>query len=241
MKNIRLNIYNYICVLIAVLCLSSCAENDKKDDNDDVDFPVDKVPTSILGTWRYDWGDDSDYDYTMYHFGKEGEGACWDKGNGGERFKYTYDKNVNMVEIEWNEYYTEKMPVTFLKSNSLMLEDQVYKSTKLSYEHIILGVWLLNVRKGENSWSNSIVRFNTNKSFEIKDEVQNTPIYSSWDQDEDVKYGEYYIEGDMITFTGDSDIAGKYIIDALVINGCRLIRAETPNEYPRILGGWYNR
>lgn len=234
MKNITQIFNKNIGILMAVLCLASCTENDK-DDNGDLDIPVDDAPTSILGTWRWD----NPYYDIIYHCDKDGEGVLFE-GNSRQRYKYTYDKNDNIVELEFSEHHSEKLPVKFLKSNSLMIDEHIFKSTSLTYKNLILGTWGLIINKivnNEQKQSISWVRVR-NKEFLFKDDVDNNKYYHSWFGEDDVKTGEYFIEGDIITFTGDSDISGKYIIKELDINSCRLIRTETENDFPYIIGEW---
>ena len=53
--------------------------------------------------------------------------------------------------------------------------------------------------------------------------------------------GTWSISDKRLSIKGSSQIAGEYIIEGLVVNGCRLVRASNPDEYPYLLGGWHQR
>lgn len=234
---------NIIIIVMAVMlgvCFASCGD-DKKDELGE-EIPS-TSSSSIIGTWRNSWGDDS-RSYTAYSFFDDGTGLMFDKGNGAERFTYIYNKQTNVVSIEYNEYQKEQMTVSKLTSNALVLGGDEYKKTELTHDMLILGEWYIHVDPQNSTGKGSRVMFYCDGTYEAKD-------YVDFDADDEWYYafgglkgkvsGTYTITNTSISIKGQSQIAGNYIIDGLVVNGCRLIRASNPNEYPYLLGGWHNR
>ena len=124
--------------LIAIIGVTFCSCSS----NDDDDDTKDKV--SIVGTWRQDWGDDKNCEYTAYSFFNDGTGLSFDKGNGAERFNYEY--NNNTVNIKYNEEYydyTEKLEIANLNNKSISIDGETYYKTELTYDMLILGEWYL--------------------------------------------------------------------------------------------------
>jgi len=206
--------------------------------------------TSIVGLWREDWGDDPRCDYTAYYFAEDGTGASWDKGNGGERFEYTYDDKRGVIEAVYNEYQKETLKVSDLTVKSVVLDSDTYIKSDLTYNLIILGEWNIHVMKDDSYDSGfTRVRFKYDGTYEaivdIDDGYGSAELHYSFDSpdfDDRRVYGEYAFKGnDKISITGDPQFKGEYIIDGLVINGMRLIRSETPKAYPHLVGGWHNR
>lgn len=117
-------------------------------------------------------------------------------------------------------------------------------SKNAAYDKMILGEWVINVNPQEYMGRSSRVIFFADGKYEAKD------YYNFNVTDErDVPFtelngkisGTWAISRNRITIDGYSQIAGDYIIDGLVENGMRLIRADSPNEYPYLIGGWHNR
>ena len=218
------------------VCFASC-KDDKKDELEE------GTTSSIIGTWRNSWGDDS-RSYTAYSFFNDGTGLIFDKGNGAERFTYAYNAQTNVVSVEYNEYYKEQMTVSKLTSNVLVLDGDEYKKTELTYDMLMLGEWYIHVDAQNTPGKGSRVMFKYDGTYEARD-------YVDFEADDEWDYafnslkgkvsGTYTITKTSISIKGQSQIAGDYIIDGLVVNGCRLIRASNPNEYPYLIGGWHNR
>lgn len=233
----------------AMLICPSCSDNDKTDEPEPDTPPSEPAPSkSISGTWRHDDSDDSGNSYILFHFGSDGEGAYWEKGLGGEPFKYKYDISSGSVELDWgNPGDTEVLRLSSMTSKSVDIDDLRFYRTDLTYEYIILGQWLFHVNMNNpgNPAATTLTRiiFNIDGTYEAKDKLSQAEVDYSFNAPSlpDSKYGTYTIEDSFITFSGDSDIAGRYIIDGLVINGCRLIRADHPDEYPYIIGSWVDR
>lgn len=232
---------------IAMLICPSCSDNDKTDELEPDTPPSEPAPSkSISGTWRHDNGDDSDNPYILYYFGPDDQGAYWEQGLGGDPFKYKYDKSSGTVEIDdGTPGYTEILRLSSMTSKSMDIDGLRFYSTDLTYEYIILGQWLFHVNMTDldkqDSKTLTRIIFNIDGTYEAKDRLSQAELDNSFQSLPDSKYGTYTIEDSFITFSGNSDIAGRYIIDGLVINGCRLIRADHPDEYPYIIGSWFDR
>ena len=113
-----------------------------------------------------------------------------------------------------------------------------------TYETLILGEWFFSVDAVHGSEKSSIVYFKNDGSYEAKD-YYDVAYNEEWDYPftsiSGKVSGTWKISGNKIIIKGDSHIAGEYIIDSLIENGCRLIRASHPDEYPYLIGGWHNR
>ena len=226
--------------LIAIIGVTFCSCSS----NDDDDDTKDKV--SIVGTWRQDWGDDKNCDYTAYSFFNDGTGLSFDKGNGAERFNYEY--NNNTVNIKYNEEYydyTEKLEIANLNNKSISIDGETYYKTELTYDMLILGEWYLHVDMGNGSEKKTRVKFYYDGTFDAKDYATDgeamKETYQNFTSLTNMKHGTYTIKGKEINISGNTQIAGKYIIDGLVVNGLRFIRSDKPKEYPYLIGGYHNR
>ncbi len=204
--------------------------------------------SDLLGMWRCDWGDDPMSDYTAYYFVKGNQdtkpwGAFFDKGNAGRLFHhYTFNELTQTVEIEHSEFDHETLSITDFKSNTMKIDGEIYKKSELTEEMILLGEWLFYIDPSSMPDYMSRMKFFSDGTYAYIDRVESSEVDINFDSfDDRVVYGRYYINNKNITFTGNSGIAGDYIIDGLVINGMRLIRADHPDEYPYIIGKWVNR
>lgn len=237
MKNKKFIIITMIVIL--GICSASC-EDDEKDR-----FGEEKNTFSIIGTWRNSWGDDPRNCYTAYSFFDDGTGLMFDKGNGAERFTYTYNAQTNVVSVEYNGHQKEQMTVSKLTSNVLVLDGDEYKKTELTYDMLILGEWYIHVDTRNSFENKSRVMFYYDGTYEAKDYVDTDKLYDEWYYAfrslKGKVSGTYVITNTSISIKGQSQIAGDYIIDGLVVNGCRLIRASNPDEYPYLIGGWHDR
>lgn len=196
---------------------------------------------AIVGTWRDDWGSDLNYDYTAFSFFEDGTGLYFDKGNPGKRFTYTYSLSPQFVEIAYNEYYKEQLAISKLTSNVLILDEEEYKKSELTYSMLIIGKWRLHVDvENSDEEQKSVVSFSPSGWYETKDYV-GWSVGNSLGELQGTYSGEWSINGDRLLIEGESRIAGEYIIEGLVVNGCRLVRASNPDEYPYLIGGWYDR
>lgn len=215
--------------------LTSCSSNEE-DDTEEI---------SIIGTWRNDWGDDPSYDYTAYSFFQDGTGLCFDKGNGAERFSYSYNMENGRITLIYSECYNETLTVTNLTSSSVCLDEDVYEKVELTNSMLILGEWYLHVNPQSTSEQKTRICFYSNGTYEFKDYQEDSEASKessySFHSLEGKGNGTYSISNKEITIKGQSQIAGKYIIDGLVVNGLRFIRSEFPNEYPYLIGGYHNR
>lgn len=209
------------------ILLPSCSS----DDND-----VTENSNLLIGTWRYDWGDDPLYNYTAYSFFDNGTGIYFDKGNAAESFLYTYDTQRQEITIIEHEYYSYPLIVKSLKPDVLEIYDdyddeiEVYRRTELTYDMLILGEWYLHVDPLNYHERGTMVTFYAGGSYEAIDKDSFSEVNGTWS-----------IKNNIISISGPSQIAGRYIIDTLVINGIRLIRADHPDESPYLVGGWNNR
>ena len=126
-------------VAIVSVSFASCG-----DDDDDNSNKNEKTTSSIIGTWKDAWSD-GPRGYTAYTFFEDGTGLMFDKGNGAERFTYTYNAQTRIVSIEYSEYDKEDMTVSSITSSSLIMDGDEYKKTELTYDMLILGEWYLHV------------------------------------------------------------------------------------------------
>lgn len=216
--------------------LTSCSSNAEEEDNEEM---------SIIGTWRYDWGDNSATDYTAYSFFNDGTGLYFDKGNGAVRFKYSYDRENGRISLVYSQYQNSILTVTNLTSSSVCLNEHTYKKVELTNNMLILGEWFLHVGVQHNLETKTRVCFYSDGTYEYKDykydsEASKEYYYSFQGLDGKGK-GTYSITDKEITINGQSQIAGEYIIEGLVVNGLRFIRSEFPDEYPYLVGGYKNR
>lgn len=202
------------------------------------------VSGSLVGTWRCDNGVSS-YDFTAYSFFEDGTGLYFgDKTVGPVSFSYTFDRSEKKINISLLTYEeTKTLSISKLTSDVAVIDGSQYRKCALTNDMLILGCWLLHV-DALNSKVEKVteVIFKSDGTYQASDTVDDT-FWGTF-------YGTYTITDKYITILSDSrtrenggcsQIVGKYIIDGLVVNGCRLIRAEYPDEYPYLIGGWYNR
>jgi hypothetical protein len=216
-----------------------------KESDSEVDTPI----GSIIGTWRNDWGS-GPRDYTAYSFFEDGTGLMFDKGNGARFFNYTYNSNSQSVKIVYSEYDNDQLSISKQTSGMLVMDSDEYKKSELTYNMLILGEWFMNVDARNSFGKGTRVLFSADwekegtGTFEAKD-YYNDDVMDEWDYSfyglKGKVGGTWSINGNKISITGNTQIAGEYIIDGLVVNGCRLIRASHPDEYPYLIGGWENR
>lgn len=114
------------------------------------------------------------------------------------------------------------------------------------YRTLILGEWYVHVNPhNDKNYPATRAWFYVDGTYEFKDYHDDvTASKESNDSFESLTgkgKGYYYIEDKNITIYGNSQICGKYIIDGLVVNGFRFIRADYPNEYPYLIGGYHHR
>lgn len=235
-ERIKMLAMAFLIAIIGAGTFTACSSDDDDDNT--------KNKTSIIGTWRQDWGDDKTRDYTAYSFFEDKTGLFFDKGNGAERFSYEY--NNNTITIIYNEDdYTEKLKVSDLSNKSISIDGESYYKTELTYDMLILGEWYIHVGIGNGAETKTRVCFYCNGTFDAKDYATDTDAmketYQSFNSLSNIKKGTYSIKGKEININGSSQIAGIYIIDGLVANGFRFIRADKPNEYPYLIGGYHDR
>lgn len=220
------NLLRLLIVMMATMLsvgFSSCS-----DDNND-------TSDNIIGTWREDW-DSGPCDYTAYSFFEDGTGLYFDKGNGAERFTYTMNPASQSVNIVYSESYQKELLISKLTLSILIMDGDEYKKTELTYDMLILGKWLLHVRGDNGTFTRqSKVTFWADGKYSAKD-------YTNYGKElQGIFDGTWSIAGNRLSINGQSQIAGEYIIDGLVVNGCRLIRASHTDEYPYLVGGWEDR
>ena len=105
---------------------------------------------------------------------------------------------------------------------------------------LILGKWMLHVNvENSDEEQKTVVDFWPG-GYEAKDYV-GWSMGNSLGELQGTYSGEWSINGERLLIEGKSRIAGEYIIEGLVVNGCRLVRASNPDEYPYLIGGWYDR
>ncbi len=244
MKKDLLKWMTILMVAIVSISFVSCSNDDDNNKQDD-----EETTTSIIGTWRDSW-DDGPCGYTAYSFFDDGTGLYFDKGNGAECFTYTYNVPSNNVSIEYNEYDKEQMTVSKVTSNTLVMDGEEYQKVELTYDMLILGEWYLHVDASNNHEKGTRVVFTADwdvwgtGTYEAKDYYNDDARYESDYSFNGLKgtvSGTWSISGKELSIKGSSQIAGKYIIESLVVNGCRLVRASYPDEYPYLIGGWHQR
>lgn len=243
MKKIIVNKMTFIMVSLLSLCFLSCGDDDDDNNNEE------QSSTSIIGTWRNDWGNGA-RSYTAYSFFENGTGLIFDKGNGAQRFTYTYNSHPQSVNIVYSKYDKENMAISKLTSNVLVMDGDEYKKIELTYSMLILGEWYLHVDASNSSGKGSRVVFTADwdkegtGTYEAKD-YYNNDATDEWDYSfsglSGKVSGTWSITDKRLSIKGSSQIAGEYIIEGLVVDGCRLVRASTPDEYPYLLGGWHQR
>lgn len=238
MKNKNNSLHFFIIVMSVMLgvCFISCGDDEKEEFGEE-------NSSSIIGTWWNSWGNDS-RSYTVYSFFDDGTGLMFNKGNGAERFTYIYNAQTKIVSVEYSEYNKEQMTISKLSPTALVMDGDEYKKTELTYDMLILGEWYIHIDPQNFFGKGTRVMFKYDGTYEAKD-------YIDFEADYELDYtfsslkgkvsGTYTITSTSISIKGQSQIAGDYIIDGLVVNGCRLIRASNPNEYPYLIGGWHNR
>lgn len=205
--------------------------------------------SSISGTWRCSWGD-GPREYTAYSFFDDGTGLIFDKGNGAECFTYIYDNQAKFVKIKYDEYENEQLKISKLTAKALVMDDEEYKKSELTYEMLILGEWYLHVDTDNSSGKSTRVLFSADWDFEGIGTYEAKDYYNGdgWKESnysfqglDNKVNGTWAIKNNKLSIKGKSQIVGDYIIDGLVVNGCRLIRESNPNEYPYLVGGWNGR
>lgn len=246
MKKNLLNWMTILMVAIVSVGFVSCGDDDD-DNNNKID--EEETATSIIGTWRDSWGD-GPRSYTAYSFFDDGTGLMFDKGNGAERFTYSYNSQSKIVSIEYSEYDKEQMTVSEITSNTLVMDGDEYKKVELTYDMLILGEWYLHVDARNSSGKGTRVVFTADwnvegtGSYEAKDYYNDDATdewYYSFNGLSGKVSGTWSITDKRLSIKGASQIAGEYIIEGLVVNGCRLVRASNPDEYPYLFGGWHQR
>lgn len=241
MKKDLLNWMTILMVAIVSVGFVSCGD----DDDDDK-----KASASIVGTWRNSWGDDP-RGYTAYSFFDDGTGLMFDKGNGAERFTYSFSSQTQIVSIEYNEYNTDQINVSNITSNALIMDGDEYRKVELTYDMLILGEWFLHVDPRNTIDKETRVIFYADDNIEATGFYEAKDYFSDAEAMKEVYYsfsglsgkvrGTWSITGNRLSIKGSSQIAGEYIIEGLVVNGCRLVRASNPDEYPYLIGGWNQR
>lgn len=217
-------------------------EPEIKDNDDEI---------SLLGTWRNDWGTGA-RSYTAYSFFEDGTGLYFDKGNGAQRFTYTYDEQVSIISVDYVNYYDEEqITISRITSDEFVIDGEVYKKTELTYSMLILGEWLFHLtEQGDGERKTRVVFYSDwdvegTGTYEAKDYYDYKTCMEeseySFSGLDGIVSGTWSINGDKLSITGQSQIAGEYIIEGLVANGCRLVRASNPDEYPYIVGGYHKR
>lgn len=206
--------------------------------------------SSISGTWKNSWGD-GPRGCTAYSFFDDGTGLYFDKGNGARRFTYTYDKQAKIVNIEYSEYQNEQLEISKLTANTLVMNGDEYKKSELTYDMLILGEWYLHVDAYNSLGKSTRVLFSADYEVEGIGTYEAKDYYNGDGSGEEFHYsfyglsnkvnGTWSISNNKLSIKGESQIAGDYIIEGLVVNGCRLIRESNPNEQPYLFGGWHDR
>ena len=208
------------------------------------------IKNELVGTWKDSWGD-GPRGYTAYSFFDDGTGLYFDKGNGARRFTYTYDKQAKIVNIEYSEYQNEQLEISKLTANTLVMNDEEYKKSELTYDMLILGEWYLHVDAYNSLGKSTRVLFSADYEVEGIGTYEAKDYYNGDGSGEEFHYsfyglsnkvnGTWSISNNKLSIKGKSQIAGDYIIEGLVVNGCRLIRESNPNEQPYLFGGWHDR
>lgn len=247
MKKNLLDLVTILMLALVSFGFTSCSSND--DDNNNKD---ELLSSSIIGTWRESWGEGPSK-YTAYSFFDDGTGLHFDKGNGAQHFTYSFNFQTKNVSIEYSEYDKEQMIVSKITSNSLVMNGDEYKKVVLTYDMLILGEWYLYVG-GINT--DGVIGKKTRVVFRADNYVEGTGTYEAkdyynYDDTDEWKHsfyglsgrvnGTWSIKGERLSIKGSSQIAGEYIIADLVVDGCRLVRASNPEEFPYLIGGWYQR
>ena len=250
MKKILLNWMTIMMVAIVSIGFVSCGNDD--DDGNKTNHSEEQASTSIIGTWRNDWGSGA-RSYTAYSFFEDGTGLYFDKGNGAKRFTYTYNSQIQSLNIVYSEYDKKQRTISKLTSSVLVMNGDEYKKSELTYSMLILGEWYLHVGgintdgiagKGTRVLFTSDWNVEGTGTYEAKD-YYNYDATDEWDYSFSGLSGKvsgmWTITDNRLSIKGQSQIAGEYIIEGLVVNGCRLVRASNPDEYPYLFGGWHQR
>ena len=238
-----------LMVAIVSVGFVSCGGDDDGNNNNNKE---EQSSASIIGTWRNDWGSGA-RSYTAYSFFEDGTGLMFDKGNGAQRFTYTYNSHPQSVNIVYSEYDKESMNISKLTSSSLVMDGDEYKKIELTYSMLILGEWYLHVGgintdgvsgKGTRVVFTADWNLEGTGTYEAKDYI-NGDATDEWNYSfsglSGKVSGTWSISDKRLSIKGSSQIAGEYIIEGLVVDGCRLVRASNPDEYPYLLGGWHQR
>ena len=238
-----------LMVAIVSVGFVSCGGDDDGNNNNNKE---EQSSASIIGTWRNDWGSGA-RSYTAYSFFEVGTGLMFDKGNGAQRFTYTYNSHPQSVNIVYSEYDKESMNISKLTSSSLVMDGDEYKKIELTYSMLILGEWYLHVGgintdgvsgKGTRVVFTADWNLEGTGTYEAKDYI-NGDATDEWNYSfsglSGKVSGTWSISDKRLSIKGSSQIAGEYIIEGLVVDGCRLVRASNPDEYPYLLGGWHQR
>ena len=238
-----------LMVAIVSVGFVSCGGDDDGNNNNNKE---EQSSASIIGTWRNDWGSGA-RSYTAYSFFEDGTGLMFDKGNGAQRFTYTYNSHPQSVNIVYSEYDKESMNISKLTSSVLVMDGDEYKKIELTYSMLILGEWYLHVGgintdgvsgKGTRVVFTADWNLEGTGTYEAKDYI-NGDATDEWNYSfsglSGKVSGTWSISDKRLSIKGSSQIAGEYIIEGLVVDGCRLVRASNPDEYPYLLGGWHQR
>lgn len=244
MNKYLMNLMTTLVITTVCVLFVSCG-----DDDDDV--IQGQAPSSIIGTWRYNFKS-GPRGYTAYSFFEDGTGLYFDKGNAGEMFTYTYISNPQSVNVIFSKYDKEQIPISRLTSNVLVLDGNEYKKTELTNAMLIIGEWSMQVDARNYTGKRTRVRFYSGSDNERSGTYDAKDYYNNDASDEwsysfpslsinGIASGTWSINGNRLSIDGQSQIAGEYIIESLSVNSCRLIRASYPNEYPYIIGVWHGR
>ena len=240
------NLLNWMTILMVAILSASFVSCGDDDDNSNKE---EQASTSIIGTWRYYWGN-GPRSYTAYSFFDDKTGLIFDKGNGAARFTYSFNSQTKIVNIEYSKYDKEQINISKITSNSLVIDGDKYDKVELTYNMLILGEWHLHVDSRNSTGRGTRVRFTADYetegmgTYEAKDYF-NDDATDEWDYSfsglSEKVSGTWSITDKRLSIKGPSQIAGEYIIEGLVVNGCRLVRASNPNEYPYLIGEWHQR
>jgi len=214
--------------------------DEEEDDNDgELHFTrVTEADSLIVGSWVNYYGDDPLYEYSAYVFFEDGTGLNFDKGNGATSLMYMYNPQKKVLTIiEDGDVSSEVVLVTAntLKRYDDYGDEKTYnkQSSFLTHDKLILGKWLLTITDGPNKYYQSEVCFYADGTYKA-DDYTKTPknFIGSFT-------GTYSITNNTLSIKGQSQIAGDYTIEGLVVNGTRFLKDGY--EYPYLIGGWKDR
>ena len=142
--------------------------------------------------------------------------------------------NVSMKK----KLFSYPLLLTLLSAVSIVFVACDKKDPIPNYGDLIVGRWLLHVDPQNSPERKTVVEFSRNGTYKAEDYsgYNNKNTLGNYQGTYD---GTFAISDSKITITGSSQIAGVYIIEGLVENGCRFVRADYPNEYPYLVGGNY--